>query len=321
MFNPEGEIMEHNQNTNTQKKKLILLDIGQKSSFCDIVEGRPFSSKWFQWAFRYVELLNGDEVFLLTANGLLRPEEVRADLPESAWVAPQNTKEWSQNIMTELSSFVRDCDITLLSRSRWHKRLITALGPELINPLESIPLRQHIDCLRVLVREIEKKIPVADFSAPCFWVMSNTLQKHDADSVDDVPTKEWKKMSDKIERYLLWNQRMRRGWKEIQPPETFPDDLRNWAQITLQNNDRCIELKPYDKKTLKKALKPYETFYKYFAYDYDEELEYLIISFVFVSRFRYGNLFVNGCSDGWQCQGFESTERFLSALPRQRSRF
>ena len=311
--------MENNQNTRT-KKKLVLLDIGQKSSFCDVIPGRPFRGKWFQWAFRYVELLDVHEVFLITPTGLIRPKDIHAALPDSAWVAPENTKVWTENIMTELSDFVNDYDITLLSRSRWHKRLITALGPELINPLDSIPLRQHIDWLSALVREIEGKIPVADFSAPCFWVMSRTLQKHNATCVEDVPTKDWKEMSDRIDRYLQWNMRMRMR-SNISPPETRTEDLRNWAQTTLNNKDRCISLKPYDKKSLRKALKPYDTFYKYFAYDYDEEVGYLHIAFIFVSQFRYDNLFVNGCSDGWACQGFEDTESFIARLPRPRGRF
>lgn len=313
--------MEHNQSTHNQKKELVLLDIGQKSPFCHAIKGRPFRSKWFQWAFRYAELLRKDDVFLLTAHGLLRPKEIDADLPESAWNAPKDIKKWTQNIMTELSEFVHDHEITLLSRSRWHSQLITALGPNLINPLDSIPLRQHIDHLRVWVRELERNITVSDFSAPCFFVMSNTLQKHNATSVEDIPKKEWNEMSDKIERYLLWNKRMRSGWREISPPETFSEDLRKWAQIILKNNDRCISLKAHNKKTLRQALKPYETFYKYFAYDYDDELGYLIFSFIFVSRFRYGNLFVDGFSDGWGCQGFEFTEDCVSELPRQRSRY
>ena len=59
--------MEHNQNTHNQKKELVLLDIGQKSPFCHAIKGRPFRSKWFQWAFRYAELLRKDDVFLLSA--------------------------------------------------------------------------------------------------------------------------------------------------------------------------------------------------------------------------------------------------------------
>ena len=250
----------------------------------------------------------------------MRPQEIDSDLPEDAWIAPKDIKNWTQNIMTELSDFVNDYEITLLSRSRWHSQLITALGPKLINQLDSIPVRQHIDHLRVWVRALERNIPVSDFSAPCFWVMSNTLQKHSATSVEDVPENEWNEMSDKIERYLLWNIRMR-SWRETPPPETFSEDLRNWAQITLKNNDRCIELKAHNKQTLRQALKPYETFYKYFAYDYDDELEYLIFSFIFVSRFRYEDLSVDGFSDGWVCKGFESTEDCVSELPRQSSRY
>ena len=141
--------MEHNQNTQNQKKELVLLDIGQKSPFCHAIKGRPFRSKWFQWAFRYAELLHKDDVFLLSAHGLLRPKEIDSDLPESAWIAPKDIKNWTQNIMTELSELVNDYEITLLNRSRWHSLLSTALGPKLINPLNSIPIRQHIDHLRV----------------------------------------------------------------------------------------------------------------------------------------------------------------------------